>query len=303
MRKIGFIGLGTMGLPMASNILKGGYELIVYDANPKQAELFAENKGVIAAANPREVGERCDVCITMVPTPEIVKDVAIGMDGLFSGMDKGKVWIDMSTSDPVITKLLGEKAVELGIHPIDAPVARSSAEAVTGKLMIMVGGDRSVYEDIKAILDLLGNDIFYCGELGTGHTMKIVNNLLGMIVIAANSEALVLGTKAGLSLETMLSVISKTNVWNRHLENTFPGKVFAGNFEPGYKTVLAEKDLGLAKQLARSVNVPLLCGMTVREMMAGAIAEGFGDQDFTSLIRPLERVSGVEVRSRDTGTV
>lgn len=298
-KTVGFIGLGTMGMPMATNLLKGGYKLVVYDANPDQAASLAAaaEGGVTIADNPSGVGASADVCITMVPTPEIVKEIAVGKDGLFEGMAAGSIWIDMSTSDPVVTQSLGKKAAEAGIHAVDAPVARSSKEAVNGTLMIMVGGEESVYQEVKPILERLGNDIFYCGALGTGHTMKLVNNLLGMIVLAADSEALVLGTKAGLKLETMLEVLRKTNVWNGHLQNTLPWKVFQGDFEPGYKTVLAEKDLGLAKQLARSLNVPLMCGMTVREMMAVAIAEGHGDDDFTSLIRPLERMTNVQVRA------
>jgi len=293
---IGFIGLGTMGTPMARNISKGGYPLVVYDINEERVKEIGGDRPPVAASCPREVGEQADICITMVPTPEIVRDIVSGADGLFAGMKPGTVWIDMSTSDPVMTRKLGEQAAAAGIRAVDAPVARSSKEAETGRLMIMTGGEASAVEMVRPVLERMGSDLFYCGPLGNGHTMKLVNNLLGTIVLAANSEALVLGSKSGLSLETMLAVLSRTNVWNGHLEKTMPASAFEGQFEPGYKCVLAEKDLGLAKQLARHMGVPLFCGMTVREMLASAIADGHGDEDFTAIIRPLERQGAVEVR-------
>lgn len=295
-QRIGFVGLGTMGLPMAKNLLKAGYELTVYDPMAQQMELLAETyPQVRQTGSPQEVGAASDVCITMVPTPEIVRDVTAGANGLFAGMAAQSIWIDMSTSDPVVTKQLAKVAGERGIHTIDAPVARSSKEAISGQLMIMAGGEPEVYAQVESVLACMGSDIFLCGPVGSGHTMKIVNNLLGMIVLAADSEALLLGTKAGLKLETMLEVLRKTNVWNGHLQNTLPWKLFRRDFEPGYKTVLAEKDLGLAKQLARSLHVPLLCGSVVRELMTAAIAEGCGDEDFTAIIKPLERIAGVQV--------
>lgn len=294
--KIGFIGLGTMGLPMARNIIKNEYQLIVYDTNSSRIKLLASNNSVVRANSPGEVGKYADIVITMLPNPDIIKDVTVGKGDLFSNMGEGTIWIDMSTSDPVLTQGLGEQAAELGINSLDAPVARSSKEAETAELMIMVGGNEKDFAKVEPLLRLMGNDIFYCGPLGTGHTMKIVNNLLGMIVLEANNEALVLGTKAGLKINTMLEVLKKTNVWNRHLENTFPSTVFQRNFEPGYKTVLAEKDLGLAKQLATDVKTPLPCGMLVREMMTTAIAEGYGDENFTSIIKPLERIANVKIQ-------
>ena len=242
---VGFIGLGTMGAPMARNLLRKGHRLVVADVQPAAvSELTAA--GARAAATPREVAAASDIVITMLPDAPDVLRVALGDDGVVAGIRPGAVYIDMSTIDPQTTRTVGTAIVAKGAAMIDSPVGKTADAAVAGTLTLMVGGDAEVVARCRPVLDCMGTDFFHCGQLGAGQTMKLVNNLLATAVSEASIEALVTGVKAGLALETMMSVLGTTMAWNNALAIALPKRPLAGDFAPGFMMKLAEKDCRLA---------------------------------------------------------
>src|SRR5215210_7744772 len=214
--KVGFIGLGVMGGPMALNVLKGGHELTVFDLNP-EAVAQLTSAGARTAASPREVGSASEVVVTMLPEPHHVEKVVLGEDGIAAGLPPNGVVIDMSTIDPQTSQKIGAELLRRGMHMVDSPVGKTSEHAVSGTLTLMVGGEPEIIERVKPVLDCMGNEIYLCGGPGMGHAMKITNNLLATTIMAANTEALAIGVKSGLTLELMLEVMKTTMAWNNQL--------------------------------------------------------------------------------------
>ena len=213
---VGFIGLGTMGAPMACNVLKGGHRLIVSDMQPAAvAKLTA--LGATSAATPKDVAAGSEIVITMLPDAPDVERVALAPDGIVAGIRAGSIYIDMSTIDPVTTRRVGAAVAGKGAAMIDSPVGKTADAAVSGTLTLMVGGSEAIVARCRPVLDCMGTDVFHCGELGAGQTMKLINNLLATAVSEASIEALVTGTKSGLALDMMMSVLRTTMAWNNAL--------------------------------------------------------------------------------------
>lgn len=297
MRRIGFVGLGTMGRPMAKNLLKAGYSLAVHDVAPEPvAELVG--LGAQARPSPREVARDADAVVTMLPDSPEVEAVLVGADGVVHGARPGSLVIEMSTIDPATTRKVGATLGARGLRMVDAPVGRTSAHAEAGTLFIMVGGATEDVAAAEPVLRAMGSDLVHCGALGMGGTMKIVNNFLSCASAALTAEALVLGAKAGLRVETMLEVMTSTAAKTGHLEMTYPGKALQGTFTPGFMIDLAHKDLGIALKLGADARVPLAVGAVARELFSAARAQGKGRLDWTAVITVLEQVAGVEVRRR-----
>ena len=213
---IGFIGLGVMGSAMAKNLLKKGHSLTVLDTNAAAMQQLVD-AGAKAAATPREVAQASDVVITMLPDAPDVDRVALGKDGVVEGLKAGSVYIDMSTIDPATTKKVGTAVKARGAAMVDSPGGKTADHAVAGTLTLMVGGDAGDIARVRPVLDAMGTDFFHCGELGAGQTMKLLNNLLAQAIGEASVEAVVAGTKAGLTLDLMLSVLKTTMAWNNQL--------------------------------------------------------------------------------------
>ncbi len=298
MQAIGFIGLGAMGRPMAKNVLKAGFTLRVHDIVPDAVRELVV-LGAEARPSPREVTRDADAVITMLPDSPDVLGVLLGPDGVVQGARPGTLVIEMSTIDPATTRNLAEAASANGVRFVDAPVGRTSAHAAAGTLFIMIGG---APEDVKAaepLLRTMGTDLVHCGPPGMGATMKVVNNYLSCASAVLTAECLVLGVKAGLSLETMLTVLTSTAAKTAHLEMTYPAKAFRGDFTPGFLIDLAHKDLGLALRLGAEHRVPLSMGAVAREVYSAARARGKGRLDHTGVVTVLEEYAGVEVRDRE----
>jgi 4-hydroxybutyrate dehydrogenase / sulfolactaldehyde 3-reductase len=291
----GFIGLGTMGAPMARNILKKGHALVVFDVAAAPVAALVE-AGARAARSPREVAAQCDFVITMLPDAPDVERVAGGADGVLAGLGPGKVWIDMSTIDPATTRRVGAQARERGAAMIDSPVGKTADAAVAGKLTLMVGGDAEVVARCRPLLDCMGTDFFHCGGLGAGQTMKLINNLLAQALGSANSEALVTGVKAGLTVDTMMSVLRTTMAWNNQLAIAMPKKPLAGNFTPGFMLKLAHKDCRLALQMAESLGVKTPVGRAVLASLDEGLKAGLQDMDVGAMLKLREEQAGVTVR-------
>lgn len=293
--RVGFIGLGVMGGPMAANILKGGHELTVFDLNSEAvAKLTAS--GAKEAASPREVGAASEIVVTMLPEPQHVEAVVLGKEGVADGMAKGGVVIDMSTIDPRTSRRVGASLKARGIAMVDSPVGKTSEHAVTGTLTLMVGGEPADIERVKPVLDCMGNQTFLCGGPGTGHAMKITNNLLATAIMAATTEALAMGAKAGLTLELMLEVMKTTMAWNNQLAVAMPKKAFAGDDSPGFMVKLAAKDVRLAVELATAQGFDAPLGRATQVTLERAIEMGLGERDTAALMMIRERELGIEVR-------
>ena len=292
---VGFIGLGTMGAPMARNLLGRGHRLIVADVLPAAVASLAA-AGASAAATPREVAAGSEIVITMLPDAPDVERVALGPDGIVVGIRAGAVYIDMSTIDPDTTRKVGAAIAAKGASMIDSPVGKTADHAVAGTLTLMVGGADDVVARCRPILDCMGTDFFHCGRLGAGQTMKLINNLLATAVSEASIEALVTGTKSGLTLDTMMSVLRTTMAWNNALAIALPKRPLAGDFSPGFMLKLAHKDCRLALDMARKLGVAAPVGLAALASLDEGMRRGLSDDDVGALLKLREEAAGVEVR-------
>jgi 3-hydroxyisobutyrate dehydrogenase len=298
--QIGFIGIGVMGRPMSLNLLKAGHHVTIFARHPEKPEVQEVlNAGAKLAPSSRAVAIASDMVITMVPNSAQVEEVVNGPQGILEGARKGLVIIDMSTIAPSTSRKLAEIAALHGAHFLDAPVSGGSQGAVNGTLTIMVGGESAIFEQARPVLEAMGKkeNIFYVGPHGAGEVVKIVNNILCGAIAAAIAESFVLGVKAGTDVEMMAKIIGVSSGASWQLANQFPLRAFNGSFQPGFMTDLLHKDLGLALDLAAENQTPMVMTALARQMYEMARAAGFGREDYTSLLKVLEKMAGVEVRS------
>ncbi len=300
MLKVGFIGLGVMGSPMALCILKGGHPLTVYDLSADAVKHLTD-AGAKAAATPKEVGAASDVVVTMLPEPQHVRQVVLGPNGVAEGLKAGGVVIDMSTIDPYTSQEIGAELKKKGINMVDSPVGKTSEHAATGTLTLMIGGEPEVIKKVRPVLDKMGSDSYYCGGLGMGHAMKITNNLLATTIMTANVEALSIGTKCGLTLELMMEVMKTTMANNAQLYIAMPKKAFKGDDSPGFMIKLAGKDVRLAVELARKQGFEPLVGAGAQATLERAIKLGLGERDTAALLFEREKALGIKVRPAEAG--
>lgn len=293
--KVGFIGLGVMGAPMAENIIKGGHELTVYDRSPDAIARLVR-AGAKAAANPREVGAASDIVVTMLPEPQHVEECVTGKDGVVEGLRKGGIVIEMSTIDPATSRRVGDALRLSGRELVDSPVGKTSEHAATGTLTLMIGGNQPAIDSAMPVLKCMGTDTYFCGGPGTGHAMKITNNLLATTIMIANTEALAIGIKAGLTLELMQEVMRTTMAWNQQFAIAMPKKAFLGDDSPGFAVRLACKDVRLACELAEQQGFTAEVGRAAQRTMEQAIERKLGDRDTAVLLKIREEQLGIEVR-------
>jgi 2-hydroxy-3-oxopropionate reductase len=280
---IGFIGLGVMGKPMARNLLTAGHELVVYSRGRGDVdELAAE--GAVAAAGPREVGERADVTITMLPDSPQVEEV---LDEVLAAAAPGSIVIDMSTISPVVTRALAARAGERQVGYVDAPVSGGDVGAREGTLSIMAGGSEEDFDRARPLLEALGKTIVHVGPVGAGQVVKACNQVVVALTIEAVSEALVLGSKAGVDPATIIQVLSGGLAANRVME--VRGHNFLEHdFEPGFRIDLHHKDLGIALATAREYGVALPATAAASEMLQALRTRGLGDRDHSALLTLIE---------------
>jgi 3-hydroxyisobutyrate dehydrogenase-like beta-hydroxyacid dehydrogenase len=297
---VGFIGLGTMGAPMARNVMKRGHALTVFDVVPAAvASIVAA--GARAGARPKDVAAASDIVITMLPDAPDVERVALGPEGVVAGIRAGAIYVDMSTIDPATTRKVGAAIADRGAAMIDSPVGKTADAAVAGTLTLMVGGAAEVVERCRPVLDCMGTDFFHCGDLGAGQTMKLVNNLLATAVSEASIEALVAGTRSGLTLDTMMSVLRTTMAWNNALAIALPKRPLAGDFTPGFMMKLAHKDCRLALQMVEGLGVEAPVGRAAFASVEEAMRRGLADDDVGALLKLREEAAGVRVRLETPG--
>ncbi len=292
---VGFIGLGTMGGPMALNVLKKGHSLVVYDVVPASVQKLVA-AGAKAAATPRDVAAQSDLVITMLPDAPDVERAALGPDGVVAGLKSGALYVDMSTIDPATTRKVAAAVQAKGAAMVDSPVGKTADAAVAGTLTLMVGGDAADIARARPVLDCMGTDFFHCGELGTGQTMKLLNNLLAQTIGTANVETLVAGVKAGITLDTMMSVLKTTMAWNQQLGVAMTKRSLVGDFKPGFMVKLAHKDCRLALQMVDSLGVRSPVTHATLKALDDALNGGIANDDVGAMLKLREEESGVKVR-------
>ena len=292
--KIGFIGLGIMGKPMAKNLLKAGYSLVVNDINPAPVmELVAA--GAEAASSAKEVAQKTEVLITMLPNSPHVKAAVMGPNGVLEGAKPGMIIVDMSSIAPLAAKEVAAKAAEKGVEMLDAPVSGGEPKAIDGTLSIMVGGKKEIFEKCQGFLDKMGTSIVLCGDIGAGNMTKLANQIIVALNIAAMSEALVLGAKAGVDPETIFKAIRGGLAGSTVLEAKVP-MVLSGNFKPGFRIELHIKDLANALDTAHELGVPLLLTSQVMEIMQALKVDGKAGNDHAGVVQFYEKLAKCEVR-------
>ena len=285
--QIGFIGLGAMGKPMARQLLAAGHELRVYDVVLAAVEAFAA-QGCQGCGSPREAADGSRVIFASLPNSKIVGQVMRGENGVFAGASEGAVVVDLSSVDPHSTRRLADEAAAKGISYLDAPVSGGVSGAEAGTLTIMVGGDDQGFRTIEPLLRTIGKKIIHVGDVGSGDAVKIVNNMLLGINMAALAEALSLGKRLGLKPETMYEIIGESSGRSYALEAKMPNFILKDNFKPGFSIDLQYKDLGLGIDTAKALGVPLPVTNLVQQVYEIARAKGYGGDDISALTRVCE---------------
>jgi 2-hydroxy-3-oxopropionate reductase len=283
---LGLVGLGIMGRPMARNLMKAGYALTVHDVNRAAVEELAA-EGAAAAASPRQVAEAVEVLVTMLPDSQDVRDVYLGPGGAFEALRPGWLAIDMSSISPSTSRDLAARAAEAGAEMLDAPVSGGDKGAIAGTLSIMVGGTEAAFERARPILAAMGKTIVHCGPAGAGQVVKVCNQVVVAVVIEAVSEALVLGTKAGVDPARIVEVLQGGLAATKVLELR-NDKMLSGRFDPGFRIRLHLKDLKNALELGREIGVAIPAAAQVEQFMRAMAATGRGEYDHSGLIALVE---------------
>lgn len=299
MTRVGMIGFGAMGMPMARNVMKSGFPLTVWARREEQSRSI-QDQGATWAGSPAELARACEIVITMVTNSPDVEALVCGPDGLLQGAERGLVIVDMSTIAPAVSRALAQTSQAQSVYFLDAPVSGGTQGAEAGALTIMVGGDAEALEKARPVLEAMGKNIVHVGQSGAGSIVKLVNNILVGVIAGATAEALVMGVKAGVDAETMAKVIGTSSGANWQLANQFPLRVFSGSFKPGFMTNLLVKDLSLALELGAETQVPLYYTALARQLYGATQSAGFGTDDYTSVIRLLETLAGANVRALPT---
>lgn len=296
MEKIGFIGLGIMGKPMALNLIKAGYKLIVYDIRKEPV------KEVVAAGakegkSSKDVAANSEVVITMLPNSPEVKEAVLGEDGVLDGAQAGMILVDMSSIAPLVSKEVAAEAEKKGVEMLDAPVSGGEPKAKDGTLSIMVGGKKEVFEEVEDILKKMGSSAVLVGDIGSGNMTKLANQIIVALNIAAMSEAMVLATKAGVDPEKVFQAIRGGLAGSTVLNAKVP-LALDGNFKPGFRIELHIKDLANALDTAHSVGVPVPLSSGVMEIMQALKVDGKGGDDHGGIIQFYEKLAKTEVRKK-----
>ena len=296
MGKTGFIGLGIMGKPMAKNLVKAGYDLVVYDiAEESVAEL--ETAGAAAAKSIAEVAQSCEVIVTMLPNSPHVKEVVLGEGGVLANAKAGTVVVDMSSISPIVSQEIEKECAKKGVVLLDAPVSGGEPKAVEGTLAIMVGGDEKAFEQVKEMLLIMGASAVHVGGIGSGNVTKLANQIIVALNIAAMSEAMVLATKCGVDPEKVYNAIRGGLAGSTVLDAKMP-MVLAGNFKPGFRIELHIKDLQNALDAAHTVGSPLPLTAEVMEIMQALKVSGKQKNDHSGLVEYFEQMANVQVRKK-----
>lgn len=294
MKKIGFIGLGIMGKPMAMNLIKAGYSLTVYDIRPEPVKEVV-TAGAKEGKNSSDVAAQSDIVITMLPNSPDVKIAVLGKNGVLEGAKPGMILIDMSSIAPLVSKEVEAEARKKGVQMLDAPVSGGEPKAIDGTLSIMVGGEKEVFDRVEDILKVMGSSAVLVGDIGSGNTTKLANQIIVALNIAAMSEAMVLATKAGVDPEKVFQAVRGGLAGSTVLNAKVP-LALDGNFKPGFRIELHIKDLANALDTAHELGVPVPLASGVMEIMQALKVDGKAGDDHGGIIQFYEKLAKVKVR-------
>lgn len=291
---VGFIGLGIMGMPMARNIIKAGYPVVAYNRSHSRANELA-SEGARVVFTPKEVAENCPMVITMVPDTPDLESVVLGQNSVIEGISSDAVLIDMSTIAPSTTRAISKMLKAKGAHMLDAPVSGGSWGAIDGTLSIMVGGDKEIFERCTPLFQSMGKDIVHVGSNGMGQVTKLVNQVLVAGTMNAVAEALVFAKMAGADLESTIKAVVGGAAGSWQLRN-LGQKIIDGDFSPGFKVRLQQKDLRLILEAAREMQLSLPVTGFICQLYAALESGGLGDEGTQAIIKVYEHLAGVEAR-------
>lgn len=296
--RIGFIGLGIMGKPMARNLMKAGYFLTVHDVDRGPVKDLV-TEGAEEAFSSKEVAQKNRLMITMLPNSPHVREVVLGQDGILEGAQEGSILIDMSSIAPLVSKEVAQECRKKNVRMLDAPVSGGQPGAIAGTLAIMVGGNKADFDECYEVLNIMGKSVEHVGDIGSGNTTKLANQIIVALNIAAMSEALVLGTKAGVDPERIYKAIRGGLAGSNVLDAKAP-LVFERQFEPGFRINLHTKDLSNVLETAHELQVPVPLTGIAMEIMQSMRADGKGNWDHGGLIAFYEKLAHVEVKRCET---
>lgn len=298
--KVGFIGLGIMGASMASNLMKAGHELVVHDIKRDAAAPHLK-AGAVWADTPRQVAEATEVVLTSLPGPPEMESVALGENGLLSGMAKGKVYFDLTTNSPAVVRRVHAVFAKKGVHLLDAPVSGGPSGARTRKLALWVGGDEAVFLKYKPVLDAIGDQPVRVGPIGAGSVTKLVHNCAGYAIQTALAEVFTLGVKAGVEPLALWQAVRQGAGGRQRTFDRLPHQFFRGKYDPpNFALRLAHKDVTLATELGREQGVPMRVANLALADLTEALNRGWGERDSRIAMSLQEERSGIQVRVEET---
>jgi len=292
---IGFLGLGMMGGNMARRLVSSGYAVTGYDIDPARMRQ-ASQAGVKVADSPARVAEVADVVLSSLTDPAAVRRAYLGEDGVLAAVRRGATLIDLSTIDPDTWREVAAAAMARGADCLDAPISGGPADAGSGGLVFMVGGETAVLERVRPVLDALARELHHVGPLGSGYIVKLVNNVMSMGNMVVAAEGMVLGVRAGMDPARLCEILKNSGGRSHHFLKRMPN-VLAGDFTPNFSIALSRKDVGLALTLAASLGMPMHVASAVKQVYETAMADGLGNQDMAAVTKLYEAWTGVQVRS------
>lgn len=291
---IGVVGLGTMGMPIATRLAKSGFKVYGYDVQAERLDSFVSGGGS-SVQRLSEFPEECNVFLLLLPNPEITNAAIFGEDGLVGSLKRDDVLVNLGTIGPDAVMGLENSLRPKGVKILDTPMGKSSREAAEGTLSLMVAGEEETYRSLTSLFESIASDITYCGEIGVASAIKIINNLVSGAILEIVAEGLVLGAKAGASLELMVEVLSHSGADSWHLRNTFGQRVAKRDFKPGFSVDLETKDMKIGLDMAAKRQVPLpVIGQAFQRYVEGQAA-GLGSEDWGALVQLTEKVAGKEL--------
>ena len=297
--RIGFIGLGKMGWPMASRLAQAGYSLQLLDADTKSAQQLAQEVGASVAEHPKDLAQQAEVIITILPNSQIVQAVLQGPDGVLAGMRKGTIIIDMTSGVPSMTQALAKQVADAGGELVDAPVSGGVPRAKTGELSIMFGGPEPLLEQVRPVLSCMGNAIERIGDVGSAHAMKALNNLVSAGGFLIGIEALMIGKRFGLSPDKMVDVLNASTGMNNSTQKKFKQDVLSGKYNSGFGLDLMVKDLGIALGLAHETQTPAAFSALCHEMWAASSRMLGNGADHTAVAKLVQTLSNDSIESEN----
>jgi len=296
--RIGFIGLGAMGAPMAGHLAKAGYVLTLHDVNRAHADtVAATHEGIGVVETPRAVAEVSDIVVTMLPSGKYVHEVALGDSGLIDGFRAGALLLDTSSSEPWLTGETAKKLAERGVDMVDAPVSGAQSGARSATLVFMVGGEKGPVSRVSPLLQTMGKKVFHLGPLGAGHTMKCINNLITAMTFMATAEGLTIGKQFGLDPNVMTDVLNVSTGMSWNSQNLIKKRIISRKFDEPFKLDLMVKDIGIAMELAGSKSLPLPLSALAQHLWKAAARYSGEGVSICNMVRWVEHMTGTEITS------